>query len=140
MPTTNSSPEQSSSVVNKAIITLLLATLTASATALLGVWKQSDLTEQRLNYIDSKHLAARTALDNKYIDKSNGVINRVDILAKSLGQHFSDDNAHQLMLQKRHLNFEHFMDKLEDAHIDIETNKHTLHLMQEGCCKQISRK
>ena len=137
MSNNNEENKQSSSAVNKAIITLLLAAVTSSGAALLGIWKQSALTEQRINAIDDKHLVARISLDDKYIEKSGRVVNRVDALAISLANHFKDDNAHQLLIQKQHLNFEYFMKKLRNAHIDIETNKHKIELMQEGCCKII---
>ena len=115
---------QPSSTVNKAIIGLLSASLLAAASAGLGVWKQSALIEQRITSVDAKHLVARDTLDNKYIEKSNRVIKRVDALAMSLATHFADDNAHQLSIQKVHLGFENFMGSLKNAHIDLEDLKH----------------
>ena len=111
--------------VNRLIVTLLSASLLAASGAGLSVWKQSALIQQRI-----------TTVDNKYIDRSQRVIKRLDTLAISLAQHFSDDNAHALLIQKQHSGFEHFMKQLEDAHKDIEYNKHTLQLMQQGCCKE----
>lgn len=124
MSNNNESTGQPSTAVNRAIIGLLSASLLAAASAGLGVWKQSALIEQRIASVDAKHLAARNTLDNKYLEKSNRVIKRVDVLASSLAAHFSDDNAHQLRVQRDHLSFENFMDKLKDAHTDLEDLKH----------------
>ena len=111
--------------VNRLIVTLLSASLLAASGAGLSVWKQSALIQQRI-----------TSIDNKYIEKSGRVLKRLDTLAVSLSNHFKDDNAHALLIQKQHSAFEHFMKQLEDAHKDIEYNKHTLQLMQQGCCKE----
>lgn len=124
MSNNNESTGQPSTAVNRAIIGLLSASLLAAASAGLGVWKQSALIEQRIASVDAKHLAARNTLDNKYLEKSNRVIKRVDVLATSLAAHFSDDTIHQLSVQRAHLNFENFMNRLRDAHTDLEDLKH----------------
>ena len=124
--------------VNRLIVTLLSASLFAAAAAGLGVWKQSALIDQRITNIDNKHLRAISELDKKYTERSSRVINRVGVLASSLSVHFSDDNAHRLSIQKTHLTFEGFMKQLDTAHQDIETLKHRINLMQQGCCRRIN--
>ena len=124
MPNILETQPSASPWVNRLIVTLLSASLLAAAAAGLGVWKQSALIDQRI-----------TAIDNKYIEKSGRVIKRIDVLAVSLGQHLADDNAHKLVIQRAHLNFESFMKALEDAHKDIETLKHRCDMTERLCCE-----
>jgi len=125
MPNITETQPSTPAWINRLIVTLLSLSLVASAGAILNNWKQSALIEQRV-----------TSIDDKYIDKSGRVIKKLDTLAGALASHFADDNAHQLAIQRQHISFENFMKKLEDAHIDIEFNKHTINLMQQGCCKR----
>lgn len=127
MPNDNEKQQLSNTFV-KFLAGLLLSATLSSIGAGIVVWRDSSLTKQ---YI--------TNVDTKYIEKSGRIVKRVDAIALSLATHFSDDNAHQLMIQREHLIFEGFMKKLEDAHVDIETNKHMINLMQQGCCKRLNR-
>ena len=134
MPDITTAQPPSPAWVNRVIVTLLSASLFAAAGAGLGVWKQSALIDQRITTVDDKHLKAIADLDKKYTEKSNRVIGRVDVLASSLSSHFSDDNAHQLAIQKVHLSFESFMQQLNTAHEDIETLKHRCDMTEKLCC------
>lgn len=127
MSNNSGTSEQLPSAFTKFLAGLLLFAATSSIGTGIIIWRDSALTKQHINNIDTK-----------YIDKSAHVIERLDALAVSLGKHFSDDNAHQLMIQREHLIFENFMDKLNDAHVDIETNKHSINLMQQGCCRRLN--
>lgn len=140
MPNNNQETRRPDSQASKLIIGLLSTSIVFAAAALLGVWKQSDLTEQRLSAIDDKHLTARNTLDAKYIEKSGRVIKRVDAIAQSLAAHFKDDNAHQLLIQREHLVFGGFMEKLEDAHVDIEDLKQRCDIQERFGCKNTTER
>lgn len=137
MSDNNEKQGQLSGQANKLVVGLLSTSIIFAGAALLGVWKQSDLTEQRLDAVDDKHVTALRTVDKKYIEKSERVIKRVNVLASSLASHFSDDNAHQLMIQREHLIFEGFMDKLEDAHVDIEELKHKCSNIERFGCPDV---
>lgn len=113
MQNNNETSQQLSGTMVKFIIGLLLAASLSSGGALLTIWRNFPLLEQRIDHVDTK-----------YIVKSRRIEGRLDALAISLATHFSDDNAHQLLIQKQHLEFEGFMDMLDNAHTDIETLKH----------------
>ena len=130
----NENIRQSPTTIDKAIIGLLFTSLIAATSAGLGVWKQSALIEQRITSIDNKHLKAISELDKKYTERSGRVIDRINILTSSLATHLSDDNAHQLMIQREHLIFEGFMNKLNTAHTDIESLKHQCDMYSKMCC------
>lgn len=124
MSNISETPPQLSSAFNKFVLGLLSSAVILSVGTLATVWQQSALIEQRVTHVD-----------NKYIDKSARVLDRLSAVELAFGQHLTSDSAHQLMIQKEHLNFMNFMDKLDSAHVDIESIKHELDLMQQGCCK-----
>lgn len=134
MPNVIETQPSSPAWVNRLIVGLLSASFIAAGTAGLGVWKQSSLIDQRITNVDDKHIRAISNIDKKYTERSKRVILRVDVLASSLSSHFSDDNAHQLAIQRVHLSFESFMKQLNTAHEDIETLKHRCDMTEKLCC------
>lgn len=128
MPNNNEQTQQLSSTFIKFLAGLLLSATLSSIGAGIIVWRDSSLTKQ--------HIAN---VDNKYIEKSGRVIKRVDAMAISLATHFADDNAHQLMIQRTHLNFESFMEMLDNAHEDIETLKQQQSVIQQFCCSSLRK-
>ena len=109
--------------VNRLIVGLLSASFLAATGAGLSVWKQSALIQQHI-----------ITVDNKYLEKSNRVVKRLDALSISFSQHCANDATHRLLIQEEHINFKNFMNVLSDAYEDIEDNAHTINLMQQGCC------
>lgn len=113
------------SAITKLLVTMLSVAAISSVGALISTWNNSNLTEQRIDNIDSKYELKSGRIEFNQIEMRN-----------AFAKHLTDDGAHQLMIQRQHLEFKGFMEMLDDAHEDIEGNKHQIELMLQGCCKQ----